>query len=804
MIFGCFKCKKSFENKNFYFEHLKLKHKSLTRFDCSIHPCERVYTNLYTFIKHITRDHIENESCNDISIINERILEKNCSEASVIEPSISEEIDIDYMNESFFFDELPNSFQCQFVPQNKTNITQEIAKVIIESMSDSRIPRSVAISIFNKLFLSLEKYIQNIIENGENISGSLTNLMYPLSLRSEYMILKYLKSQNILLDFKQILISTEVIQAYSKSNNIVTKNIDYFVHLVDLKHLFYLFFSNTPIIKQILEYIEYVKTQSSIINVIQTDFWKNKIIKINPDNDPTVLILPLLVYFDDFEILNALGSHSGMQKVGAVYLKLLTLPNHLNSKLLFIFLALLFFTEDRKEFGNEKIFTPLIESLNNLQKEGIPIDYNSYKIVKLIPLIVIGDNLGVNSVLGFAESFKNNYYCRFCNCHSDDMKYQLVESSKHLRNVSNYENDHFFEYGIKEISVWNKIDNFHLYENYSVDLMHDLLEGVCHYDLLCILKIFVNDKNYFSLEILNQRILQFNFAPLHIKPPLFNLDCLKYNKLKLTASEMHTMIKFFPLLIGDLIPESLEWELFLTLREIITITYRKKHHIDSPKFLQYLIAYHNSLYIKISGSHLKPKFHFMVHYSSILKKIGPLFSINSIRFEAQHQTHKKTIYLSNNSVNSLKSINIKNQLKIANYIMNYNALTSTIKCGPIKKLKNSAIIEFQLENINETIFETNWLIFCESFLKPEMVICTNFLESELIFSIIKHIIQFNEKFYLCLKEVNTLFYNTHFASYEIEDNEDIYFVVCVDNLKILETSMLSKNANGKKFIVWDA
>lgn len=56
---------------------------------------------------------------------------------------------------------------------------------------------------------------------------------------------------------------------------------------------------------------------------------------------------------------------------------------------------MLFSAEDRKKFGNNKVFKPLIDQLNSLQNDGIKIDFKNFKIVKLIPCVVVGDNLDV-------------------------------------------------------------------------------------------------------------------------------------------------------------------------------------------------------------------------------------------------------------------------------------------------------------------------------------------------------------------------------------------------------------------------
>lgn len=74
---------------------------------------------------------------------------------------------------------------------------------------------------------------------------------------------------------------------------------------------------------------------------------------------------------------------------------------------------MIFYAQDRLKFGNANICRPLIKQLNILQTDGIEINFRGYKVVKLISCVVIGDNLGVNSILGFTESFSANFYCRF-------------------------------------------------------------------------------------------------------------------------------------------------------------------------------------------------------------------------------------------------------------------------------------------------------------------------------------------------------------------------------------------------------
>lgn len=46
---------------------------------------------------------------------------------------------------------------------------------------------------------------------------------------------------------------------------------------------------------------------------MQSNVWKNKL-----KSQPYKIILPYFLYFDDYETNNALGSHTGLQKLGDV------------------------------------------------------------------------------------------------------------------------------------------------------------------------------------------------------------------------------------------------------------------------------------------------------------------------------------------------------------------------------------------------------------------------------------------------------------------------------------------------------
>lgn len=168
------------------------------------------------------------------------------------------------------------------------------------------------------------------------------------------------------------------------------------------------FLSLPAVLKTILDYRDSLSKEKGIIsNFIQGELWQQKMCFFEGKT-----VLPLFVYYDDVEVCNPLGSHASIQKLGAVFYSIPCLPPQFLSQLENIFVAILFHSVDRTQFSNTSIFTILIDEINYLQKEGLEIQTKegSFHIYFALGLI-LGDNLGLNSALGFTENFNAIYFC---------------------------------------------------------------------------------------------------------------------------------------------------------------------------------------------------------------------------------------------------------------------------------------------------------------------------------------------------------------------------------------------------------
>lgn len=414
-----------------------------------------------------------------------------------------------------------------------------------------------------------------------------------------------------------------------------------------------------------------LQTESNIFNVIQTDYWKKR--KGFFDNAKSILI-PLFFYFDEYEVGNPLGSHKSIHKLGAVYVKIACLPPAIASGLGSIFLLSLFHASDKKEFSNENVFVAAINDLIYLEQTGIEINVDNvvYQIKFQISGI-LGDNLGLNSVLGFNESFTATYFCRFCTASSVETGKMCKEITTLMRNRDSYEAQINLKNakatGIKEKCTFNQIPSFHVTENYVVDIMHDLFEGVCGYDMVLILNYFITTKKYFSLNILNNQILYFDGKSDAAKnrPSLISHMEFAKGSLSMSASEMIFFIKNFALMMGQYVPlNDKYWRLYLLLRKIVILVLSDYVNDKLINEVEILVERHHTLYLQLSKTSLKPKYHFMVHYCTIMRVVGPLKQIWCMRYESKHRQSKLSSNVVASRVNITKTLSIKHQLALAN------------------------------------------------------------------------------------------------------------------------------------------
>lgn len=579
-------------------------------------------------------------------------------------------------------------------------IINHILTFILALYADPNLPRKVVstvITFFSNFLInifipSLKHEILAVLRN-ENISDSSVKEIEKCFDRysfifndvdSESKRFTILKKRG-LLDIEEFSIGTKLTETIVGNSRILVPK-DMLGIVIPLKKSLRMFLQIPGVYNQTILYMKKLAGESiTISNIIQGDSWKTK---YGPNFDDQ-LILPLHIFSDDVEVGNALGGHAGQSKLGAVYATIGCLPPKFASRLDCILFYSLIHTNDSKESTNKNVFKTLIEELNFLRHNGISIKIdNCTKIIKFQLVKICGDNLGLNSIFGFSQSFRSNFYCRICTCSSEEASKLCTELECKLRTEDNYDQDvlkaNFSQTGIKEKCIFNEVDGFNITKNVSIDLMHDVLEGVCMFIMNKLIKIFAFEKQFFTLQLLNTRIKDFNFGRENKPPKISYSRITDHDDLSMSAVEVLSLVRYFGLIIGDLIPEENDdYQLYITLRKVIDILLSPRVIREDAIYLKELIDDLNRKYIELFGK-LKPKQHFLTHYPRIMLKDGPPMQFWAMRFEAKHKPIKDIATSQNSSMNLLKTVALKQALIMCS-MMHSLEFEKSIVLGSIRK-----------------------------------------------------------------------------------------------------------------------
>ncbi|XP_051947286.1 uncharacterized protein LOC127618717 [Xyrauchen texanus] len=529
---------------------------------------------------------------------------------------------------------------------------------------------------------------------------------------------------------------------------------------------------DTFIYVPILETLEFMCRNPDICDLLRkdcrletdtfTDFSDGSYFKTHPLFTTKRHALQIQIYYDDFETANPLGSKRVIQKIGCLYFIVRNLPPKFNSVLMNIHLLSLFHTQDISKYGFNVILEPLINDIKILESQGLSLPFSDEQIYGTIAQIT-GDNLGMHSILGFNESFNSRHFCRLCliekqdsqTVYSEDdpkvvlrgreifeMHCQSLQENPQLRSL----------YGLKTNSTLNTLKYFHVCNNYSFDIMHDLLEGVAQYEIKLLFGYLT--QNFISEEDLLSRIYSFDYGFLERKnrPTKIILESAG-NNVGLNSIQTLCLVKNLPLLFGDIVPPSHKhWSLLLLLLQIMNIVFSPCLTLGMTVYLKHLIADHHKLFKYLyPQKNVIPKHHFMIHYSSSIRKIGPLLFMWSMRFEAKHKMFKDIF---KNFKNITKSLAKRHQMAIA-----YHWESFTLKHNEFGSIKSFTLREENVVSnhilemiLSKDAFSTSWVKVDGVEYRAGLVVCSA-MENEMpVFCQISDVLLVDNLIYLLVNK----------------------------------------------------
>lgn len=539
---------------------------------------------------------------------------------------------------------------------------------------------------------------------------------------------------------------------------------------------------------------------------VYEDFCCGSIYKENSHFNPTTLQIQLGI--DDFEPCNALKSKSGLHKMCGVYMEVRNIHPELKSKICNIHLVAIANVQNLKggDASFDIIAKRIVAELKLLETTGIRID--SGENLKGALINISADNLGANSVLGFNA----HYYCRMCECHKTDCQTLAHEMSTKFRQDNDYaslaalpcdnENvDYQASKGIKKYCVFNDLHNYSIFQNCTMDIMHDCNEGIIPF-FIKTLFTFIMDKHILDLPDIQRVVRDFNYGYIWKK---YKPSLIKMTKRNLgqNAMQSYCLIIHLPFIFINSMEKLADiWCAMESLLQALQIIYSSCIRDSDIIRLQNCLQRHLSYLTDDVGVKLTPKHHFTTHYPNLIKKIGPLIHTWMMRFESKHKVFTDIAKRTNNFKNLAKTLANRNQEHthaIRNHAFKIDVQKSKstydiVKCAKFDQYKfilatlltDGRLLALKFLNCGPFQYRAGLML----------------IDKKRIFEII-HVVQQNEQNLLVCQKYQLLQFNYILNSIEIEEYDTPeYKLLYIDRLENKKTfdKIFHKN---KSYIIAD-
>lgn len=654
-MFQCYFCKFQGSTIDIYITHLKCMHISKqpkTNFiHCNQMNCTQAFHNISALKKHLKihlrQNVVQSLECTDVNYEIPESSFFSVKDSDLNESQDTFDIYDDDNDEPLAFDVNDTYF--------RTALT-----FVMKLCNSNNISRKQIFQIANDT-IDLTKIIADNIETCSSEISSFCNNPFE-KIKTEHLLLKVLIEMELYDHPTQFVIDTRLAETFVKGDPFL-KNVAYKGTMLPVVHLLKSIFQLPNMLSGVLENQDNLSKETNICNFVNGSVWKE--IKSEMKGKT---VIPYSLFYDDFEPDNPLGSHKTENAIGAFYFGFPTMPQFLCSLLENIIPTMLIKANYIKMFSTDNCLQLFVDTLLMLENDGIEI--NGQRVYFVLGYVA-GDNLGLNSLLGFSKGFNALHYCRICRLDNNKASKAVSEDVTSLRNVTNYESDidtnDFQLTGIHDRCILNKLRSFHVTRNVSVDIMHDLFEGVFKPGMIKVIQYFI-DNNYFTLQTLNRRKQLFDYGDIENanRSMPIKLEHLQSKKIIMSACEMWTFVHFFSLMIGDLVPPNCTvWKFYLNMQYLLDLCLRSSYSEESLTALNAAVAYHNTQFMKLFNQTLQPKAHFLTHYVTIIRRLGPLKHLWCMRFEAKHREMKVYCKVNYSRRNICYSLAIRTVLKFA-------------------------------------------------------------------------------------------------------------------------------------------
>lgn len=323
-------------------------------------------------------------------------------------------------------------------------------------------------------------------------------------------------------------------------------------------------------------------------------------------------VIHILLYYDELEVANALGSKTVIHKLGVFFFQILNLPIEDLSELSSIHVVALCYADDTKKDGAfKRILTPLVQEMKRLSTpEGVQIELDGeLTAIRALLVGLAADNNAAHDVMGLMHP-SCKFFCRQClvsrselraNANTVGQPRTMELHAQHVARVK-AQNSYKKQCGVKSDCPLRDIPYFDFTKSLIYDCFHELLEGVVPLVLKLVLREYIYFKKRLSVQDFNANIASFSYGIPDDKnkpSPNFTVDMLtsRKDKLKQTGSQMWCLLRAFPFLLRvPVLDGDRHMELIFLLQDICQIVFSPVlRHSDIDR-LEILIEKHHDLF----------------------------------------------------------------------------------------------------------------------------------------------------------------------------------------------------------------
>lgn len=380
----------------------------------------------------------------------------------------------------------------------------------------------------------------------------------------------------------------------------------------------------------------------------------NQLFKRNPK------ALQIILYNDDIEIVNPLGTHIKKHKITLFYATFANIPPEYRSKLHAIFLIGVARSRILKSYGISKLLDNFIKTVNVMSSGGLQIEANGKQYnVEGAVVMAPADTPAANSLGGFKEGVGFAYKkCRTCLVSNEEIAKIFRDDGLTERTKDGYnEKCRILEgdltksakaywskmWGINGRSCLSNLVNFDIIECLIHDPMHVLLEGLIPYEMALLFHHCIDFKKYFTLKWLNSQIDSYPYSMGKNKPePVERKHYFVDVHVKQTAATMLTLLEILPHILSKRVSsDDTRWQNFLNLIQITFLCLTPYISLETVIDLRNLIETHlQSFRMDSPKATFPPKMHFLLHMVKQMQNFGPGRHQWCMRFEAKHAFFK--------------------------------------------------------------------------------------------------------------------------------------------------------------------